>query len=139
VSRVVLDAEAVQALMDPHHGANFRLRSTLRAAEKLGRTVVIPTVILAELYRGKARTQALDSFLARKSSDFDLRDTDRELAKLVGGLLHAAGMGSEHLADAHVAAVAAEEGGVIVTGDVVDLERLVAALPHVTVASINAP
>jgi hypothetical protein len=38
------------------------------------------------------------------------RDTDRELARSVGGVLAAAGVGSEDIVDAHVVATAAESG-----------------------------
>lgn len=54
-----------------------------------------------------------------------LRDTDRLLARLVGGVMAAADAGSEDLADAHVVAVAVEVGGgVVLTGDARDLALL---------------
>ena len=54
-----------------------------------------------------------------------LRDTDRSLARLVGGLLSAAELGSESMVDAHVVATAIEQGGgVCLTGDVADLDRI---------------
>jgi hypothetical protein len=76
--RVVLDAEAVNALLDPRHSAERTVR------------------------------RAMDALLSRESSDALLiRDTDRRLARLVGGLLAQAHAGSALLADAHPVAVAA--------------------------------
>ena len=47
-------------------------------------------------------------------------------------MLHEAGLGSEHLADAHVVACAVEAGGgLVLTSDAKDLERLAAR--HATV------
>ncbi|MGH3831081.1 MAG: hypothetical protein ACRDRS_11640 [Pseudonocardiaceae bacterium] len=53
-----------------------------------------------------------------------LRDTTKDLARLVGAVL-AAGVGSAYLADAHAVAAAVEHGGgVVLTGDPYDLQRL---------------
>ena len=104
----------------------------MTAAARLRRDVAVPTVILAELYRGAGRNQMVDSLLARETEALELRDTDRVLARLVGGVLAAAGARSEDLADAHVVAVAVEAGGgVIMTTDDLDLSRL--AGPYRTV------
>ena len=66
-----------------------------------------------------------------------LRDTDRSFARLVGGVLVAAGAGSDLLADAHAVAAAVETGGgVILTSDVADLERLAAAYPNIHISKI---
>jgi hypothetical protein len=105
----------------------------MTAARRLKRDVVAPTVILAELYRGAGRSQALDALLARESDGLLMRDTDRGLARLVGAVLAEAGAGSVFLAYAHVVAVAVEDGGgIVLTCDVDDLVRL--AAPYRTVA-----
>ncbi len=105
----------------------------MRAADRLGRDVVVPTVILAELYRGPRHSQFVDSCLSRETG-MRARDTDRRLARLVGGVLVGANAGSEHLADAHVVAVAVEMGGgLILTGDEKDLQRLAAPYPNILV------
>ncbi len=66
-----------------------------------------------------------------------LRDTDRSFARLVGGVLVAADAGSELLADAHAVAAAVETGGgVILSSDCEDLERLAAAYPNIQVSKI---
>jgi hypothetical protein len=66
-----------------------------------------------------------------------MRDTDRTLARLVGGVLSGAKQDSAQIVDAHVVAVAVERGGgVILTGDVADLERLAAPYRSVRAHSI---
>lgn len=124
--RIVLDAEAVNALVQPGHPARRHIRHSLEAARRLGRQVTIATVTLAELYRGTGRNRSLDALLAREEPQgLLLRDTDRRLARLVGALLAQAGLGSDHLADAHAVAVAVEAGGgVVLTADPDDLNRL---------------
>ena len=84
----VLDAEAVNALLDPRHPAERKVRHAMGAARTLRREVAIATGTLAELYRGAGRNQALDALLARESGHgLLLRDTDRTLARLIGALL----------------------------------------------------
>lgn len=137
MSRVlVLDAEALSSLAR-QRGTRFReVRAALEAARRLRRDVVSPAVILAELYRGPAQNQVVDSCLSRESF-IDVRDTDREFARYVGGVLGAVRADSSDLADAHAVAVAVEAGGgVIVTADADDLGRLAAPYPNVHIAGI---
>ena len=131
--RLVLDAEAVSALLDPRHPSERKVRQAMEAARRLRRDVAVATGTLAELYRGAGRNQALDSLLARESADgLVLRDTDRSLARLIGALLTEADADSTLFADAHPAAVAVEAGGgVVQTADPDDLGRL--AAPYRTV------
>jgi len=136
--RTVLDADALLALVASTHRAHREMRARLEAGRRLGAAVVVPTVMLAELYRGRGRSGALDAFLARERRALVLRDTDRALAHLVGGVLHAAGAGSEDIVDAHAVAVTAEDDrAVVVTGDPGDLERLAAPYPGVTVVALS--
>ena len=131
--RLVLDQRALDALATSDGPARRRVRQAMTAAARLRRDVVAPTVILAELYRGGGRNQFIDALLAREEHAIVLRDTDRTFARLVGGVLAAAGSGSEHLADAHTVAAAMETGGgVVLTGDTADIRRL--AGPYRTVA-----
>jgi hypothetical protein len=105
----------------------------MRAAARLGRDVMVPTVILAELYRGPRRSQFVDACLSRETG-VRTRDTDRRLARLVGGVLVGARAGSESLTDAHVVAAAVEAGGgLILTGDTADLIGLAAPYPNIVV------
>jgi predicted nucleic acid-binding protein len=133
---VVLDSEAVVALAGQHGRRRVEVRAALRAAVRLHREVVVPSVILAELYRGPRHNQLVDACLSRETG-IQVRDTDRALAKIVGGVLAAAQAGSQHLADAHVIAVAVElGGGLALTSDPDDLSRLAASYRNVTVISL---
>lgn len=136
MSVLVLDAEALSALARAR-GPRFReVRAAIEAARRLQRDVITPAVILAELYRGRGHNQVVDACLSRESF-IDVRDTDREFARYVGGVLTAARADSSDLADAHAVASAVEAGGgVILTGDQDDLERLAAAYPNIHVAPI---
>ncbi|HEV7761100.1 MAG TPA: PIN domain-containing protein [Acidimicrobiales bacterium] len=134
---VALDAEAVNALAGPNTPAYRRVRETLEGAERTRSDVLVPTLVLAELYRGRARSQAVDALLARHEDSIATRDTDRALARFVGAALHAAGLGSEHIVDAHVVATVAEGGGgAAVTGDLDDLTKLAAPYRSVVVEPV---
>lgn len=134
---LVLDTGATDALLDPQSSGRSKVHAALEAAHRLGRSVIVPSVVLAESYRDRSRTQAFDSLLARTGA-LQLRDTDRWLARLVGGLLGASGLGTEDIVDAHVVAVALEAGGgVCLTADPYDLERISAGSPAVVVVDIS--
>ena len=134
---MALDAEAINVLTGPKTPAYRRVRETLEGAERTGSDVLVPTLVLAELYRGRARSQAVDALLARHEDSICTRDTDRDLARFVGAALHAAGLGSEHIVDAHVVATVAEGGGgVALTGDPDDLTKLAAAFRSVVVKPV---
>lgn len=134
--RLVLDADAVSALGNPASEGFSHVRAALTAADRLDRDVVVTCVTLAELYRGRNRSQIVDAMLSREAG-VTLRNTDRSFARLVGGVLVAAGAGSDLLADAHAVAAAVETGGgVILTSDVADLERLAAPYPNIQVSKI---
>src|ERR1700677_4349049 len=110
--RLVLDAEAVNALLDSRHPAERKVRRAMEKAPRLRREVAIATGTLAELYRGAGRNEALDALLALESGDgLLLRDTDRALSRLIGALLTEAHASSSLFADAPTVAVAVEGGG----------------------------
>ncbi|MES1241096.1 MAG: type II toxin-antitoxin system VapC family toxin [Acidobacteriota bacterium] len=133
---VVLDAEALAALAGRPGARSREVRAALRAAANLRREVIVPSVILAELYRGPRHNALVDACLSRETG-LKIRDTDRPLARIVGGVLAAAQAGSEHLADAHVIATAVElGGGVALTSDPDDLERLAASFRNVMVVGL---
>ena len=115
------------ALAGADSGAKRRVRRAMEAAARTGQDVVVPTLVLAELYRGAGRSQLIDALLARHEEAIACRDTDRNLARFVGAVLHGAGVGSQYMVDAHVVAIAAEAGGgVLLTSDADDLGRLAA-------------
>jgi hypothetical protein len=135
--RLVLDAEAVSVLIQRGSTGRRTVQQAMEAARRLRREVAVATVTLAELYRGPGRSQALDSLLAREQEEIFLRDTDRQLARLVGSILAEASLSSEQMADAHVVAVALEDGGgVVLTGDEEDLKRLAAPYRTVVIEKI---
>jgi predicted nucleic acid-binding protein len=135
---VALDCEAVNALAGPDGPGKRRVRRALEAAARTRSDVVVPTVVLAELYRGTGRSQVVDALLARHERGIATRDTDRQLARFVGAILYATGAGSEHVVDAHVVAVAVEAGGgVVLTADRGDLSRLAAAYRSVVIEPLG--
>ncbi|MEZ5383362.1 MAG: hypothetical protein R2754_16390 [Microthrixaceae bacterium] len=108
----------------------------MTSAWRLNREVIVPAVVLAELYRGSGRSQLVDAALSREVGVV-VRSTDRQLARMVGGVLVASGRGSEYLADAHVVAVAVESGGgLILTGDPTDMVALSAPYANVVVEAL---
>lgn len=130
---LVLDSEALSALGGLKSERQQEVRAAMRAATLMQRDVTVPAVILAELYRGPGRNQMIDACLARETG-LRIRDTDRSLARLVGGVLTGAKADSRHLADAHVVAVAVEAGGgIVLTGDEDDLAMLADPYPNITV------
>lgn len=130
---VILDAEALSALAGQGGERQEKVRIAMEAAADLQRDVIVPAVITAELYRGRARSRALDACLSREPG-LQVRRTDLPFARLVGGVLTGARASSEHLADAHAVAAAVEAGGgVILTGDEDDLTMLAGPYPNIMV------
>lgn len=125
MSAVVLDAEALNVLVAGTQGERI-VRTWLEAARRTGGEVLVPTAVLAELYRTARHEAAVDSLLAREPG-FAIADTDRYLARTVGRLLSRAGRGSSDHVDATVVAVAVGRGNaVVITGDGDDIEALAA-------------
>lgn len=134
---LVLDSEAFNTLAGENSLRKQRVRRALKTAARLNRDVVVPTIVLAELYRGAGQNQLVDACLSREKSRVESRDTDRELARLVGGVLSAARAGSEMIVDAHVVACAIEAGGgVVLTADVDDMTLLAGSYRSVIVEAI---
>ncbi len=134
---VALDSEAFSALAGPDSVRKQRVRRIVRDAQRLGRDVQVPAIVLAELYRGRGHNQVVDACLARERIGIDVLPTDRAMARLVGGVLTADGSSSLDIVDAHVvAACVARGGGVAVTGDPSDLTRLAAAFPVVVIEPV---
>ena len=134
---VVLDAEAMSALAGQPSRRKDEVRAALQIAHRLGRDVIVPAVVLAELYRGRHQNQLIDACLSRETG-LAIQVTDRAMARLVGAVLAAAKADSTLLADAHVIATAVDRGGgIALTGDTKDLERLAAAFRSVNVVSLE--
>lgn len=131
---LVLDAAGLDALCAARPPDWFR--ALLAEAHKRGREVVSPTVVCAEIARGRARTAALEAALGRHDHTRGERpavrlvDTTLDLARQVGAILEAAGSGSDRLVDAHVVAVCVTfGGGLVVTADAGDIIDLADGVP----------
>ena len=132
----MLDAEPLSILARPRSRAHNEVRAALEAARRLNRDVIVPAVILAELYRGPGQNQMVDACLSRDTGML-VRNTDRAMARLVGGVLSGTDAGSD-LADAHTVAAAIETGGgVVLTTDPTDIGRLAATYPNLHVETLD--
>ncbi len=126
---VVLDAAAFDVLGTSRDSG---LRALLRRTVERGGKVSCAAVTLAEVCRGLARTRQMEAALARSHGGQRIRvvATDERLGKLVGAILHHAGLGSDRIADAHVVAVCApSDAALVLTEDPGDIAGLAAALP----------
>jgi hypothetical protein len=133
VNRVVLDAGAFDAL---NTNAGAKLRDLLARTITRGGEIWCAAVTLAEVARGTARTREVETALSRRYGGELIRllVTDEELAKQVGGILYAANLGSDWIADAHViAACVPAEVAVVVTTDPDDIAELSAVVPGVKI------
>ena len=139
---VVLDAAGLAELSDPHPSDRFR--ALLAEAARRGREVVSPTVVCAEVARGRSRTRALEAALSRHRAGRGERpavrlvDTDFRLARQVGAVLDTAGAATEMVVDAHVVAVCVPAGGgLVVTSDVDDIAALATAVPAARIRAVR--
>jgi len=95
----------------------------------------VPSATLVELYRGQGTDEAIDLELSRGYAR--VITTGVRIARLAGHLLAAADTGNEVAIDALVAATAIRlGGGLVLTHDPADLERLAADHPNVRVVSV---
>ena len=137
MSVVVLDSEAMWSLTRRPGVEPKGTLAVLTAARDNEWDVVVPAAVLAELYRGRTQQQSVDAALSAYG-DIKVAPTDQSLARQIGTLLAQAHMGSEHHVDATVAAVAlAAGGGLVVTGDLDDLQLLAAHAPGVAVEPLS--
>ncbi len=139
---LVLDAAGLEGLAadPPPEG----LRALLAEALHRGREVVTPTVVCAEVARGRARTRSLEAAVGRHRRERGERpavrlvDTDFTLARQVGAILDATGSGSDRIVDAHVVAVCVPAGGgLVVTADPGDIAELAAGAPAVRIRTTS--
>jgi predicted nucleic acid-binding protein len=140
---LILDAEGLDALSERHPPE--RLRALIAEAWARGSEVLVPALVAAECCRGAQRTRAVEASLSRHRETRGRRQavrvvpTDLDLARRVGSVLHAAGAGTAEIVDAHAVALAAiNGGGIVVTADPDDIERLAASVPAVRVVVRSA-
>jgi predicted nucleic acid-binding protein len=137
---LVLDAAGLDALGGAPPPES--VRALLAEAHRRGADVIVPTIVCAELCRGAARTRAVEAALGRHDRSrgerpaVRRRDTDFTLARQVGAILHGAEASTADIVDAHVVATCASAGGgLVVTADPVDIERLAQAVPAVRIVT----
>lgn len=107
----------------------------MRSAQQRGEPVRIPSVVLVELYRGAGADEAIDRELQRGYAR--VITTGARTARVAGHALARIGAGSEMTVDALVVATAVRlGGGLVVTHDPSDLERLAAGHPNVRIAAL---
>ncbi len=104
-----------------------------RVAQRSAAEVVVPIVVLVEVYQGNRADAGVDRVANQAATPVGL---DLRTARLTGKLRTRAGVGSA--VDAVVVATAVRlGGGIIATGDRDDLRRLAADYPNVKVWSLN--
>jgi hypothetical protein len=113
---LVLDAGALIAL----ERNDRALWTALKLAALVGDDVIVPSTVLAQVWRNRP-SQAL---LAKALQHCAIASFDR-LARQVGELC--AKVGTDDVCDAHVALVATSAESALYTSDPKDLQRLIAA------------
>jgi hypothetical protein len=133
---LLLDSEAISALAHGPSARRERVRGLLTVARRQGRTSGTVAAVLAEVVRGRRQDAAIHSGLRRER--LTIRPVDTKVAVRAGGLLGAAGVGSELAVDAFLVAAADLERGdvVVATGDPTDMGRLAAHATDVTIVRV---
>lgn len=138
---LVLDSDGLAALSTSHPPE--ALRAYLEEAHRLGRDVIVPAVVCAEVCRGIERTRRVEAAIARTArrgrAPVTITLTDFDMARQVGAILHASGAGTQDMVDAHVvAACVPHGGGLVVTADPNDIDRLAASVPSIRIVTRSA-
>jgi len=112
-----------------------QVRAAMRSAHGRNNPIRIPSAILVELYRGKGFDEPIDRVLGQGFAR--VVTTGARVARIAGHLLANSGAGSEMAIDAMVVATAIRfGGGMILTHDPQDLQRLAANHRNVAVVGI---
>lgn len=123
--RLILDSGAVIALSRN----DDRARAVLTVAREMGAEVTVPSVVIAGTIRGASADAAVDRVLKAVG---EVHAVDERTGRIAGGLLGAAR--STSTIDALVVATAIDlGGGVVLTGDPVDLQALAADHPDIVI------
>ena len=137
MAALVLDAGALSALAARRPtDTTRRVRALLVEALARNAPVVVPSAVLAELYRGEAADAALDRVLTGRG--VRVVTTGRAMARVAGALRHRDRLDSCHVVDCLVVATAVRMGGgLVATGDPDDLRRLARGHSNVGVHAIG--
>ena len=134
---LVLDSEALSALARPTHNLDrhAQVRAAMRSAHARNNPIRVPSAVLVELYRGKGLDEPIDRVLGQGFAR--VVTTGARVARIAGHLLANSGVGSEMAIDAMVVATAIRfGGGMVLTHDPQDLQRLAANYRNVAVVGI---
>jgi predicted nucleic acid-binding protein len=134
---LILDSEALSALARPRSapGRHELVRAAMRSAQRRREPVRVPAVTLLELYRGSGTDEVIDVELGRGYAK--VITTGIRIARIAGHLLGSIGGASDLAVDALVVATAIRlGGGLILTHDPSDLQRLAADHPNVRVVAV---
>ena len=122
---LILDAGALVAF----DGRDRRVGVLVQRAKDLAAPVMVPSTVLAQVWRDGSRQARLAALLGHRGTRVvDLTET---LAKATGELCGSRQVSD--IADASVVLIARRERGVVLTGDVDDLLRLDPALEVVAI------
>ena len=107
----------------------------MRSAHARNNPIRVPSAILVELYRGKGFDEPIDRVLGQGFAR--VVTTGARVARIAGHLLANCGAGSDMAVDAVVVATAIRfGGGMVLTHDPQDLQRLAANHRNVAVVGI---
>lgn len=137
MTALVLDTRAVELLADPRADvqAARRMRDILGSADRMGIPVRIPSAVLADAYRGTPADASVDRLLGKGIRVITL---GQSAARQAGGLKYRDHPDSCHTVDALVVATSIRlGGGIIATGDPVDLKSLSRSHPNVKVQALS--
>lgn len=142
---IVLDSEGLSRLARQQSASQTEMvRALVQRRWRDGGNVVVPAIVCAEVCRGHHRTAEVEALLARhpigtkRANPILVVDTDYEFARLVGTVLEANDAGSKDIVDAHVVAVCIQAGGgLVITSDPDDIQRLAAPFPLVRILTRN--
>lgn len=133
---LILDSEALSALAQRQPtDATRKIRARLSLALDRNYHVVVPSAVLAELYRGTSADAAIDRVLGHHG--IRVITAGRRIVRTAGGLRHRDGLDSCHVVDCIVIATAIRlGGGVVATGDQGDMASLAREDPNVVIRLI---
>ncbi len=136
MSALVLDSEALWSLAQRQQAdSTRRVRALLATALDRDQDVVVPSAVLAELYRGTSADVAVDRLLGRRG--IRVVTAGRRIVRTAGGLRHRDGLDSCHVVDCIVIATAIRlGGGVVATADQGDMASLAREHPNVVIRPI---
>lgn len=132
MAALVLDSEALSTLAAGRNTERLgRVRAALTEAAASDIEVVVPTAVLAEVYRGNRTDTRIDHVLNGRG--IRAVTTGGRIARVAGRLRHRDRLDSSHVVDCLVVATAIRlGGGVIATSDPDDMTALARSHRNVT-------